>query len=144
MSCVIRKYSLFASPLSCSSIITSGYGPWCSLNKCQTYTFHLFILPTSTMSDFVSKLHVEKLNTDGSNWVSFHDRMMWVLRSRGLLEHLTSTVVTANYTAIGTVNNITPQMKWDNDEATTMHVIAASIPNSVFTNVKSKPNTKEV
>ena len=70
--------------------------------------------------------------------------MMWALRSQGLLEHLTSTVVTANYTAIGTVNNITPQMKWDNDEATAMHVIAASIPNSVLTNVKSKPNTKEV
>ena len=92
----------------------------------------------------MSKLHIEKLNADGSNWVSFRDRMMWALWSRGLLEHLTSTTVTANYTAIGTVNNITPQMKWDNDEATAMHVIAASIPNSVFTNVKSKPNTKEV
>ena len=96
------------------------------------------------MSDFVSKLHIEKLNTDGSNWVSSRDRMMWVLQFWGLLEHLTSTVVTANYTAIRMVNNITPQMKWDNDEATTMHVIAASIPNSIFTNVKSKPNTKEV
>ena len=96
------------------------------------------------MSDFVSKLHIKKLNANGSNWVSFHDCMMWALQSRGLLKHLTLTVVTANYTAIGTVNNITSQMKWENNEATTMHVIAASIPNSVFTNVKSKPNMKEV
>ena len=35
-------------------------------------------------------------------------------------------------------------MRWDNDEATAMHVIAASIPNSVFTSVKSKTNTQEL
>ena len=94
--------------------------------------------------DFVSKLHVEKLNADGSNWVSFHDRMTWALRSRGLLDHLTSTTPTQTYHTIGTVNNVTPQMRWDNDEATAMHVIAASIPNSVFTSVKSKTNTQEL
>jgi hypothetical protein len=94
--------------------------------------------------DLVTKLHVEKLLTDGSNWPTYRDRMMWALRSRGLLEHLTSATITATYTNIGTVNNITPEMRWENDEAITMHVIATSIPNTVFTNIKSKQNAKDV
>jgi hypothetical protein len=60
--------------------------------------------------DHVTKLHVEKLNADGSNWVTYRDHMMWALRSRGLLEHLTSATITATYATMGTVNNITPEM----------------------------------
>ena len=70
--------------------------------------------------------------------------MVWSLRSRGLSEHLTNTTITATYTAIGDVNNVTPQMRWTNDENIAMQVIAASIPNTVFTNIKSKTNTKDV
>jgi hypothetical protein len=92
----------------------------------------------------IHKLHVEKLVADGSNWVTYRDRMMWSLRSRGLSEHLTSTTVTAAYIALGDINNRTPQMRWEADEATTMHVIAASIPNSVFTNIKDKTTGKDV
>ena len=95
--------------------------------------------------DFTThKLHVEKLVADGSNWVSYRDRMIWALRSRRLQDHITSTAVTAAYNAVGTVNNVTPQMRWDNDEATAMYTIAASIPNSVFINIKSKTTTMEV
>jgi hypothetical protein len=92
----------------------------------------------------IHKLHVEKLVADGSNWVTYRDRMMWSLRSRGLSEHLTSTTVTAAYIALGDINNRTPQMRWEADEATTMHVIAASIPNSVFTNIKDKTTGKDM
>jgi hypothetical protein len=35
-------------------------------------------------------------------------------------------------------------MHWDNDEATAMYTIAASIPNSVFTSVKSNTTAKDV
>jgi hypothetical protein len=45
---------------------------------------------------------------------------------------------------VGTVNNITPQMQWETDEAIAMQVIMALIPNSVFTNIKGKTNTQEV
>ena len=94
--------------------------------------------------DLVTKLHVEKLIADGSSWVTYHDRMMWALRSRGLLQHLTSATITATYTDAGTVNNVTPEARWDNDEAITMHVITSSIPNTVFTNIKSKNTGKDV
>ena len=90
------------------------------------------------------KLHVEKLVADGTNWVSYRDRMIWSLRSRGLMDHLTNDTITNAYITLGDINNRTPQMRWDADEATTMHVIAASIPNSVFTNVKGHTTAKAV
>jgi hypothetical protein len=52
--------------------------------------------------------------------------------------------LTKNYLTVGTVNNITSQMRWEMDEAVAMQVIAASIPNSVFTNIKGKTNTQGV
>lgn len=94
--------------------------------------------------EHVSKLHVEKLIADGSNWATYRDRMTWALRSRRLLEHLTSTTITTTYTNMGNVNNLTPDMRWENDEATAMYIIATSIPNTVFTNIKSKNTAKDV
>ena len=96
-----------------------------------------------TMGDEL-KNTVEKLQPDGSNWVTYRDRMIWSLRSRGLLEHLTNTAVTTTYLDIGDINHVTPQMRWTNDENIAMQVIAASIPNTVFTNIKGKTNTREV
>jgi predicted Rdx family selenoprotein len=58
----------------------------------------------------VYKLHVEKLIADGSNWVTYHNHMLWALRSHWLSDHLTSTMVTQTYTNIGTVNSITPEI----------------------------------
>jgi hypothetical protein len=57
-----------------------------------------------------TKVTVEKLVSDGSNWVTYRDRMIWTLQSRGLLKHLTNTTVTATYQAIGTVKNMTPEI----------------------------------
>jgi hypothetical protein len=90
------------------------------------------------------KTVVEKLVSDGSNWVTYRDRMVWMLKSRGLAEHLTETATTQQYTDIGTVNNVTPDMQWANDEAIAMQIITASIPNSIFTSVKNKTNTKDL
>ncbi len=71
--------------------------------------------------------------------------MIWLLRSRGLQVHLNSMTITITYFAVfGDVNNVTPKMRWQTDEAITIHVIAASTPNSVFTNTKSKSIAKGV
>jgi len=90
------------------------------------------------------KNSVVMLQSDGSNWVNYRDWMIWSLRSRGLLEHLISSSITQAYVTIGNVQNMTPQMRWDADEAMTMQVIAASIPDSVFTNIKSKTVAKDI
>jgi LTR polyprotein gag-polypeptide-like protein len=90
------------------------------------------------------KISVEKLLSDGSNWVNYRNWMIWSLRSWGLLQHLASMTMPANYTIVGGTQNVTPTMQWEANEATTMQVIAALIPNSVFTNIKSKTTVKDV
>ena len=94
--------------------------------------------------DLVTKLHVKKLIANGSNWVTYCNCMMWALRSCGLLEHLTSVTITVTYTNAETVNNVTLEARWNNDKAITMHVITSLIPNTVFTNIKSKNTGKDV
>jgi LTR polyprotein gag-polypeptide-like protein len=49
----------------------------------------------------------------------------------------------ANYTVVGSTQNIMPAMQWEANEATTMQVIAALILNLVFTNIKSKTTAKD-
>src|SRR5258708_28065075 len=83
------------------------------------------------------KTSVERLISDGSNWVTYRDRMIWSLRSRRLLDHLASSTIPAAYINAGDINNQTPQMQWESEEAITMQIIAVSIPNPVFTNVKN-------
>jgi hypothetical protein len=58
------------------------------------------------------KISITKLVADGSNWVTYRDRMLWAIDSRGLSEHLTNATITATYTAVGTVGSVTPQMWW--------------------------------
>ncbi len=90
------------------------------------------------------KTNVERLVSDGSNWVTYRDRMIWSLRSRRLMEHLASSTVPAAYINAGDINHQTPQMRWESEEAITMQIIAVSIPNSVFTTVKTHTTAKDM
>jgi len=88
------------------------------------------------------KTIVERLQPDGANWVSYRDRIIWALGGKGWHEHLTSDSPTALYTAVGDVGNVTPAMRWQADDKAAMHLIASSIPNSVFSNIKSSTTAK--
>src|SRR5260370_14806557 len=90
------------------------------------------------------KTNVERLVSDGSNWVTYRDRMIWSLRSRRLMEHLASSTVPAAYINAGDINPQTPQMRWESEEAINMQIIAVSIPNSVFTTVKTHTTAKDM
>jgi hypothetical protein len=76
------------------------------------------------------------------NWVSYHDCIIWAVGGKGWHEHLTEDSVTPLYTAIGDVNNVTPEMRWNADDKATMHLIASSIPNSVFSSIKGSTTAK--
>jgi hypothetical protein len=88
------------------------------------------------------KTIVERLQPDGANWVSYRDRIIWALGGKGWHEHLTSDSPTALYAAVGDVGNVTPLMRWQADDKAAMHMIASSIPNSVFSNIKSSTTAK--
>ena len=90
------------------------------------------------------KSSVTKLLADGSNWVTYRDRLMWAIDSRALTEHLTETTTTATYVTVGAVNGLTPDMRWAIDQAVVKQLIAASVPDSVFNSIKSGRTAKDV
>ena len=87
---------------------------------------------------------VTKLLADSSNWVTYRDRIMWVIGSRTLTEHLTETATTATYVTVGTVNGLMPDMRWAIDQAVVKQLIAVSVPDSVFNSIKSGRTAKDV
>ena len=94
------------------------------------------------MSD--DRTTITKLATDGSNWVTYRDRMNWLFKSRLWSDHLTSATITQPYLDAGDVNGQTPPQRWAAEEAAANNMIATSVPDYVFTRIKDKTTTMEV
>ena len=84
------------------------------------------------------------LATDGSNWVTYQSQLIWAFNLRGWSDHLTTSTVPAAYITAGNINSQSPDQRWVTEEAITKHMIAASVPDCIFNQVKSKSTTKEV
>jgi len=58
-----------------------------------------------------NKLHINvpKLDNNGTNWVTYCDRMQWAFNLRRWLEHLTNATVTPTYITAGDINGQSPQ-----------------------------------
>jgi hypothetical protein len=95
------------------------------------------------MSDDL-KISITKLVADGSNWVTYCDRMLWAMNSRDLSEHLTNASMTQTYVDAGTIGNVTPQMRWTHDQAVVKQLIAASVPDTIFNRIKTGTTAKDV
>ena len=87
---------------------------------------------------------ITKLATDGSNWVTYRDRMIWAFNSQWWSSHLTNTTTPAAYTAAGNINGLDPGQCWEAEEAAAMNLTATSVPDHVFNHMKSKMSTMEV
>ncbi|KAI0043511.1 hypothetical protein FA95DRAFT_1498500, partial [Auriscalpium vulgare] len=90
------------------------------------------------------KIKVPKLAADGSNWVTYRDRMIWGLTARLLEDHLTNDAMPTAYATAGTVNGHTPAERWRQGEATVKQCIASSVPDSIFNRIKSGTRAKDV
>ena len=95
------------------------------------------------MSD-ENRMTLPKLAADGSNWVTYRDRVLWVIRQRQWLDHFSSASITPAYTAAGDINGVSPASRWANEESTIMTLIPASVPDHVFNRIKTKTNSFEV
>ena len=82
------------------------------------------------------KIDLVKLAADGSNWVTYRDRLKITLRMRRWQDHLTSTSVTKAYTDCGDVNSIKPAMRWEDDDEAVKHLIMNTIPDDIFNRIK--------
>jgi gag-polypeptide of LTR copia-type len=95
------------------------------------------------MSDDL-RINVTKLSTDGLNWVTYCDRMIWTFSSRRWSDHLTNTAITQAYIDAGNVNGQSPQTRWDAEEAAAKQLIASSVPDHVFNRIKTQTTTRDV
>ena len=106
-------------------------------NRTRFFSLH-------TMSDDDLQFNVTKLATDGSNWVAYRDRMIWAINLRQWSEHLTRATVPPSYFTAGIINGLTPDQRWEAEEASAKHLIAMSVPDDVFNCIKTKPKAMEV
>ena len=90
------------------------------------------------------RLNVPKLAADGSNWVTYRDCMVWAMDSRALTDHLTNKTMPALYGAAGVINGVNAPACWAYGEATVKQAIAASVPDSIFTQIKGSTRAKDV
>jgi hypothetical protein len=88
------------------------------------------------------KLEIVRLASDGSNWVSYRDRLNITLRMRRWQKHLTSDSVTQAYLDHGDVNSVKPVMWWEDDNKTVKHLIMSSVPDKIFNRIKGGANAK--
>ena len=87
---------------------------------------------------------ITKLTTDGSNWVTYRDRMVVTFRARQWSDHFTNTATSTNYTAGGVINGRDPDQRWALDEDLAIDLISNTIPDQVFNRVKSHTTVMEM
>src|SRR5713226_6887211 len=90
------------------------------------------------------KLCLPMLAADGSNWITYRDRISWLMKMRGLGDHLMSTTVTKSYKDAGDVAGLKPEQRWTADENAASQLIGATIPDSVFHKIKMANFVKDV
>ena len=76
------------------------------------------------LKDHSIKQNIPKLAVDGSNWVIFHDRLLWVLDMNSLSEHLVHNTIPASYTNAGPVGSLQPDKQWWKEEGLVRQIIS--------------------
>ena len=96
------------------------------------------------LEDHSIKQNIPKLAVDGSNWVIFRDRLLWVLDTNSLSEHLAHDTIPASYTNAGPVGSLQPDERWRKEEGLVRQIIGATIPDTAFNRVKGCTNAKDI
>ncbi len=85
-----------------------------------------------------------KMESDNTNWITFHDCLIWAICACNLDEHLTEDSVTDSYIQRGTLGGRSPQARWDVDEKLVKGIIGVALPDVVFNEVKTTSCAKEL
>jgi hypothetical protein len=93
--------------------------------------------------DHSMKHSIPKLAADGSNWVIFRDRLLWVLDTNSLNDHLIHDATLTSYTNAGIVGNLGPDERWRKEEGMVRQIIGATIPDTAFNRIKGCTRAKD-
>jgi len=89
-------------------------------------------------------LHLPKLDADGSNWITYRDRIKWTITMRGLGDHLTNDTITDTYKNAGDIGTLKPEQRWTADKIVVNQILSATIPDLVFNQIKTAYEPKDV
>jgi gag-polypeptide of LTR copia-type len=90
----------------------------------------------------IMKIDLVQLAADGTNWVTYHDRLKITLQMCRWQDHLTSSSVTKAYINCSDINNIKPDMRWEDNDEAVKHLMMNSVPDDIFNRIKGGTNTK--
>jgi len=90
------------------------------------------------------KLHLPKLASDGSNWITYRDHIQWSFKMRGLGNHLISNSILDEDLEAGDIGGYTPTQRWERGEVSASSLLDATIPDDVFRSIKDAESVKEV
>jgi len=88
------------------------------------------------------KLKLPKLSPDGSNWVTYRDRLTWALQSNSIQGHIVAETPPTEYTALGTINGLEHPARWRKEEITIKQVLVSTLPDTAFNRIKGQAKVK--
>ena len=93
---------------------------------------------------FEDKITIPKLSDDGSNWVDYCDRVLWLLESQTIDDHIDHDSLPTAYQNQGKVRGLEYANRWKKEETAIKQVISPSIPCTAFSRIKGQKNIKGV
>jgi gag-polypeptide of LTR copia-type len=91
-----------------------------------------------------TKLSITKLTGNGSNWVTYHNCMTWVIDSHGWQDHLLYDSITPAYKTARVIGGLDPATQWQLIEAAVKQLIATLVPDTTFNQIKMQTNAKDI
>ena len=84
------------------------------------------------------KIIIPKLTDDGSNWIDYQDRVVWLLESQYIEDHIDNDSPPSSYTSTGEVGGLKPDERWKKEETSIKQVIGPSLPRGTFSHIKGQ------
>ena len=84
------------------------------------------------------KIIIPKLTDDGSNWIDYRDRVVWLLESQYIENHIDNDSPPSSYTSAGEVSGLKPDERWKKEETSIKQVIGPSLPRGAFSRIKGQ------
>jgi len=88
------------------------------------------------------RVNVPKLTHDGSNWVDYRDRVLWLLESQNIDAHIADDTMLTSYTTDGKIGGLEPPERWKKEETVIRQVIGPSVPPTAFARIKGQKTVK--
>ena len=93
---------------------------------------------------FEDKITIPKLSDNGSNWVDYRDRVLWLLELQTIDDHINHDSPPTAYQNQGKVRGLEYANRWKKEETAIKQVIGPSIPHATFSRIKGQKNVKGV